>query len=61
MWCVGMIMFRALRKAEYYKVGSILILLLKLCLQVGVDFALKVLVWDVNTIVRLQLWDISGW
>ena len=29
-------------------------------LKVGVDFALKVLKWDVTTIVRLQLWDIAG-
>ncbi|XP_043911588.1 ras-related protein Rab-38-like [Protopterus annectens] len=27
---------------------------------IGVDFALKVLQWDENTIVRLQLWDIAG-
>lgn len=27
---------------------------------IGVDFALKVLHWDQNTIVRLQLWDIAG-
>ncbi|XP_050538844.1 ras-related protein Rab-38 isoform X2 [Daktulosphaira vitifoliae] len=27
---------------------------------IGVDFALKVLNWDTNTIVRLQLWDIAG-
>ncbi|XP_037086136.1 ras-related protein Rab-38-like isoform X2 [Pollicipes pollicipes] len=27
---------------------------------IGVDFALKVLHWDSNTIVRLQLWDIAG-
>ena len=27
---------------------------------IGVDFALKVLHWDDNTIVRLQLWDIAG-
>ncbi|TDG48985.1 hypothetical protein AWZ03_004669 [Drosophila navojoa] len=27
---------------------------------IGVDFALKVLHWDANTIVRLQLWDIAG-
>jgi hypothetical protein len=29
-------------------------------LQIGVDFALKVLNWDDNTTVRLQLWDIAG-
>lgn len=28
--------------------------------QIGVDFALKVLNWDAKTIVRLQLWDIAG-
>lgn len=27
---------------------------------IGVDFALKVLNWDAETIVRLQLWDIAG-
>ena len=27
---------------------------------IGVDFALKVLNWDQNTIIRLQLWDIVG-
>ena len=27
---------------------------------IGVDFALKVINWDNNTIVRLQLWDIAG-
>ncbi|VVC45449.1 Hypothetical protein CINCED_3A021403 [Cinara cedri] len=27
---------------------------------IGVDFALKVLNWDSNSIVRLQLWDIAG-
>ncbi|KAL0267668.1 UNVERIFIED_CONTAM: hypothetical protein PYX00_009868 [Menopon gallinae] len=27
---------------------------------IGVDFALKVLYWDQNTIIRLQLWDIAG-
>eukprot|EP00030_Apusomonadida_sp_AF-17_P002068 a242_864.p1 GENE.a242_864~~a242_864.p1 ORF type:complete len:231 (-),score=100.22 a242_864:154-807(-) len=27
---------------------------------IGVDFALKVLEWSPNTIVRLQLWDIAG-
>jgi len=27
---------------------------------IGVDFALKVLNWDNNTVVRLQLWDIAG-
>ncbi|XP_037081970.1 ras-related protein Rab-38-like isoform X2 [Pollicipes pollicipes] len=27
---------------------------------IGVDFALKVLHWDPNTIIRLQLWDIAG-
>jgi len=27
---------------------------------IGVDFALKVINWDTNTIVRLQLWDIAG-
>jgi len=27
---------------------------------IGVDFALKVLNWDDNTLIRLQLWDIAG-
>lgn len=27
---------------------------------IGVDFALKVINWDANTLVRLQLWDIAG-
>ncbi|XP_060537269.1 ras-related protein Rab-32 isoform X1 [Cylas formicarius] len=27
---------------------------------IGVDFALKVLHWDENTLIRLQLWDIAG-
>lgn len=27
---------------------------------IGVDFALKVLQWDNNTVIRLQLWDIAG-
>lgn len=27
---------------------------------IGVDFALKVLNWDQNSIIRLQLWDIAG-
>ena len=27
---------------------------------IGVDFALKVLQWDNDTVVRLQLWDIAG-
>lgn len=27
---------------------------------IGVDFALKVINWDADTIVRLQLWDIAG-
>lgn len=27
---------------------------------IGVDFAMKVINWDSNTIVRIQLWDIAG-
>lgn len=27
---------------------------------IGVDFALKVIDWDDNTTIRLQLWDIAG-
>ena len=30
------------------------------CIQIGVDFALKVIPWDGKTEVRLQLWDIAG-
>jgi len=29
-------------------------------LQIGLDFALKFISWDTNTIIRLQLWDIAG-
>ena len=29
-------------------------------MTVGVDFALKVIKWDDNTMIRLQLWDIAG-
>ncbi|XP_072546468.1 ras-related protein Rab-32 [Salminus brasiliensis] len=29
-------------------------------LTLGVDFTLKVIAWDSKTMVRLQLWDISG-
>lgn len=29
-------------------------------MQIGVDFALKVINWDQQTIVRLQLWDIGA-
>ncbi|XP_034530280.1 ras-related protein Rab-32 [Notolabrus celidotus] len=28
--------------------------------SIGVDFALKTIEWDRNTLVRLQLWDIAG-
>lgn len=27
---------------------------------IGVDFALKVLQWDNDKVIRLQLWDIAG-
>ena len=27
---------------------------------IGVDFALKVINWDSDTLIRLQLWDIAG-
>ncbi|CAD5120245.1 DgyrCDS8815 [Dimorphilus gyrociliatus] len=27
---------------------------------IGVDFALKVINWDADTVIRLQLWDIAG-
>lgn len=29
-------------------------------MQIGVDFALKVINWDASTLIRLQLWDIAG-
>jgi GTPase SAR1 family protein len=29
-------------------------------LKIGVDFALKVINWDSDTVIRLQLWDIAG-
>lgn len=29
-------------------------------LTVGADFSMKVIDWDNKTLVRLQLWDISG-
>ena len=28
--------------------------------KIGVDFALKVLNWNDDTLIRLQLWDIAG-
>ncbi len=28
--------------------------------KIGVDFALKVINWDSDTLIRLQLWDIAG-
>ena len=28
--------------------------------KIGADFALKVLNWNDDTIIRLQLWDIAG-
>lgn len=28
--------------------------------QIGVDFALKIINWDENTVIRVQLWDIAG-
>ena len=27
---------------------------------IGVDFALKVIQWSLDTVIRLQLWDIAG-
>jgi len=27
---------------------------------IGVDFALKIINWDENTVIRVQLWDIAG-
>ena len=27
---------------------------------IGVDFALKIIDWDVDTIIRIQLWDVAG-
>ena len=29
-------------------------------LTIGVDFAVKVVEWDDNTTVSLQLWDVAG-
>ncbi|KAK0400570.1 hypothetical protein QR680_015323 [Steinernema hermaphroditum] len=26
---------------------------------IGVDFALKIVLWDMDTLIRLQIWDIS--
>lgn len=28
--------------------------------SIGVDFFMKTIEWDANTLVRLQLWDIAG-
>ena len=28
--------------------------------KIGVDFAMKILNWNENTIIRLQFWDIEG-
>ena len=28
--------------------------------KIGVDFAMKVINWDSNTVIRIQLWDIAG-
>lgn len=28
--------------------------------QIGVDFALKVIQWSPDTVIRMQLWDIAG-
>ena len=28
--------------------------------QIGADFALKILKWDDNLTIKLQLWDIAG-
>lgn len=41
-------------------ISAVLLVRKVLNLQVGVDFAMKVLVWDVDTLLRLQIWDISG-
>jgi len=30
------------------------------CTTMGVDFALKVLQWSDDQVIRLQLWDIAG-
>lgn len=51
------------------KSSSVILLLLCIVLLVvvdldfnyiGVDFALKVINWDTDTLIRLQLWDIAG-
>ena len=40
--------------------SKLLFVVLDISFKIGVDFALKVLNWDADTIVRLQLWDIAG-
>lgn len=45
---------------EFMTFGKLIFVVLDICRQIGVDFALKVLNWDADTIVRLQLWDIAG-
>ena len=45
---------------EFMTFGKLIFVVLDIYRQIGVDFALKVLNWDADTIVRLQLWDIAG-
>ena len=45
------------------KYFPLFIFLFTFCLDftyIGVDFALKVINWDPDTLIRLQLWDIAG-
>ena len=41
----------------------LIVIVVVVCLDfayIGVDFALKVINWDTDTLIRLQLWDIAG-
>lgn len=42
------------------KIHYVLKLVQKMISQIGVDFALKILNWDKQTKIRLQLWDVAG-
>ena len=56
----GSVLVSARNHTECITLSKLLFVVLDICLQIGVDFALKVLNWDADTIVRLQLWDIAG-